>query len=313
MQFDYSTENIEAAQRSEYWTEVVCRHLIPSKGWMSNDTHMQGRYRGHSLGALTIASSSAPHRVWNRTEEHVRTLPDDDIIAIQIASGSAAMQQANREVLLQAGDIALYDAGRPFRHEFFGGDAYALRIPRKLLLSRLPNAESLTNIKIGDRTGMPLIIGGMLREASERLSSANPATQGRFASAILDTISSALQIQFEESDSRVSRGEDILYRKALAFIDANLDNSSLSATDIADALHVSRRTLSRAFARQDSTLMQCLWNRRLEMSHQLLQEGKVKQISQAAYQCGFGDLSHFCRSFKKMYGSSPGQVLPTGN
>lgn len=55
--------------------------------------------------------------------------------------------------------------------------------------------------------------------------------------------------------------------------------------------------------------MQEVWRRRLERSFELLARRRVSLVTQAAYQCGFSDLSHFSRVFKKMYNMAPSSVL----
>jgi AraC-like DNA-binding protein len=40
-----------------------------------------------------------------------------------------------------------------------------------------------------------------------------------------------------------------------------------------------------------------------------LSEGRVKRVSQAAFDSGFNDLSHFGRAFKKRYGLLPLSLL----
>ncbi|MCB1193621.1 MAG: helix-turn-helix transcriptional regulator [Leptospiraceae bacterium] len=47
---------------------------------------------------------------------------------------------------------------------------------------------------------------------------------------------------------------------------------------------------------------------RLKKSRELLDSGE-KNLSFIAYECGFSDQAHFCRSFKERYGVSPGNYL----
>jgi len=91
----------------------------------------------------------------------------------------------------------------------------------------------------------------------------------------------------------------MVFNKAIATIDANMDAQDLGITSLAAALHVSERTMSRVFAREGTMPTQALWSRRLDKSFRLLRDGSASQVTQAAFQCSFNDLSHFSRMFKK--------------
>ena len=110
-------------------------------------------------------------------------------------------------------------------------------------------------------------------------------------------------------DSSIQAKRDTIYQKSIDYIEENLDNGDLDITNVSSAACSSPRTLARAFAERGTSVMRHVWTRRLEFSFKLLSEGRVKHVSKAAYLCGFNDLSHFTRTFKKMFGSTPSCVL----
>jgi len=110
-------------------------------------------------------------------------------------------------------------------------------------------------------------------------------------------------------DSSIQPKHDALYQKSIDYIEENLDNGDLDITNVSSAACASPRTLARAFAQRGTSVMRHVWTRRLETSFNLLSEGRVDHVSKAAYLCGFNDLSHFSRTFKNMFGSTPSCVL----
>ena len=110
-------------------------------------------------------------------------------------------------------------------------------------------------------------------------------------------------------DSSIQAKYDAIYQKSIDYIEENLDNGDLDITNVSGAAFSSPRTLARAFAQRGTSVMRHVWTRRLETSFKLLSEGRVNHVSKAAYLCGFNDLSHFSRTFKKMFGSTPSCVL----
>jgi AraC-like DNA-binding protein len=311
MRFDYSVAEIEGSQRHAYWHDVVSKHFIPSESWLEADSSIPAaRFRGNQIGPLMAAATDAPRRTYNRTERCVRQLPDHDLLAIYISTGMAHMSQVDRSTVLRAGDIALFDAAKPFKHEFLAGSTYSMRIPRTLLQARVPGYESILNVKIAERQPMSAALGHMMRQAAVLMSNAPDSTKSKLASAFLDGLAASIELQTISGNVSDKQSYAAIFDRAVTFIEQNLGDAELTADEIAGAVYVSRRTLSRAFAQNDTTVMHYLWRRRLETSYVLLKEAQVRQINQAAFQCGFNDLSHFCRSFKKQYGVSPGAVIP---
>jgi len=93
------------------------------------------------------------------------------------------------------------------------------------------------------------------------------------------------------------------------FMVENMGNEDLSASYISETQGVSPRSLGRLFAAEGTTPMGWLRDRRLAEAHAMLSEGRARSVTDAAYDCGFRDLSYFGRAFKKTYGKTPRQVF----
>lgn len=98
--------------------------------------------------------------------------------------------------------------------------------------------------------------------------------------------------------------------RALAYARAHLDDD-LSPTRLADALHVSVRSLQRRLRQGlDTTPQDLVLAARLEAAHALLRQGGLR-VGEVAARVGFDDLSHFSRRFRAAYGMPPSQVVPS--
>lgn len=308
MELKYLTSSVTDSQRFEYWSDVVCKHFIPAASRVPSRLNFDASFTVRSLGHLTLAEMSSPRHHWERDAKHLRSGPNEDFMLSLMVQGTGHLSQGGRHVLQRNGDIVLYDAAKPFSFDLAPESTLLVRIPRKQLLFRVPEAENLTAMHLAEGTPIAKLLGNMIREASTMQLDGHDALQARVASSLLDMVSAVLQFQMDNTGV-VRTSHDALFQRASDFIASHLDDCELDVEQIAAAQHVSARTLTRIFAEHGTTPMQHLWKRRMEASHFALREGRVKQVTHAAFQYGFSDLSHFCRVFKKTYGVTPQTLL----
>jgi AraC family transcriptional regulator, positive regulator of tynA and feaB len=95
--------------------------------------------------------------------------------------------------------------------------------------------------------------------------------------------------------------------------DRLLAEPELSPGLLARELHVSVRTLQRAFAETGEPAASYIRRRRLERAREeLTRPGPPVTASELAARFGFADSSHFIRVFKKKYGHSPARLARLG-
>ena len=93
------------------------------------------------------------------------------------------------------------------------------------------------------------------------------------------------------------------------FIERHLLDDALTPAAIATAHGVSIRTVNRVFSATGQTVGEAVRVRRLARREDLTRSDRP--ISMIAHRWGFSDTSHFSRTFKAHYGSSP-NGLPAG-
>lgn len=109
--------------------------------------------------------------------------------------------------------------------------------------------------------------------------------------------------QFEQEDKFVS--------ELKSFIRENLNNPTLNSDTIAKRFGISRTGLyNKIKALTSQSIGEHIRNIRMKTAYQLIQKGELN-LSEIAYETGFSSLSHFSRTFKKVYGQSPSAMVKT--
>lgn len=302
----YSTLAVSEPRRFDYWKEVVCRHCLAADSKPSSQSDFDGTLQFKEMASLGISSLSSPLHHWVRTPQHLRSDPAEDLWLGYTAKGYGELEQGERKVTLSAGSLFLYDATQPFRFSLGGTENHLMRIPRHLLLPRLPHIADCTALVLDERRPGAIPLRGMFHEAatSPTLLQSDSASR-RYASTLLDLLVISLELQ----DLKAVHQEADLYVRAMAYIQRHLGEPDLSIDMIAQAHHVSTRTVTRAFARHQKTPAAQIWRERLHASRHAIEQGQVRSVSEAALEFGFSDFSHFSHAFRKAFGVTPLSLL----
>ncbi len=302
----YSTLAVSAPRRFDYWKEVVCRHCLAADSQPMSQSGFDGALAVNPMGDLDICSLSSPLHYWERSAGHLRSGPAEDIWLGFSRNGYGQLEQGGRKTTLSPGNLFLYDANQAFRFSFGGTENHLVRIPRALLTERLPRIADYTAMVLDDRRPGVMPLREMLRQASNTpasLQDANIST--RYSSAMLDLLVISLELQ----DLKTTHEELDLYGRIMQYIQRHLTEPDLSIEVIAQAHHVSTRTVTRAFARYQKTPVAEIWKERLNASREAIERGQVRSVSQAALDFGFSDFSHFSHAFRKAFGVAPNTLL----
>jgi AraC-like DNA-binding protein len=93
----------------------------------------------------------------------------------------------------------------------------------------------------------------------------------------------------------------------------HLSNGDLTPDSLAPHFGMSARSIQRLFERDGTTFTEFLRERRLQRVHRMLASRRFDALSitDIAFACGFGELSHFNRYFRARFGLSPRDLRKT--
>jgi AraC-like DNA-binding protein len=173
-----------------------------------------------------------------------------------------------------------------------------------MLLDRDPAIESRAAIAISGATAMGATISGLLETLAPRAGEYGERDAAVVAASVADLLVAALDAGAAGDGTTRERGH---LRRAMAYVQANLDRPSLQAADIAAAVGFSTRHLHRLFALEGTTPARYLLEQRLALCARELGHPQAahRTVTQIAFAAGFTDAAHFSRAFRRRYGASP--------
>ena len=307
-----TTDYVKTDERVDYWVDVICETYVELEFNPLNDTNQRmpfyGEIRVSDLADLQLSKITTSAQLVKRTPRCI-SKSDTDYFLISIqAKGNGLVVQDGRKAFLKPGQFVLYDSIKPYELQFNGPFVQnVLRIPRKLLIQRLPTAEWLTARTIDGNFGIGRIALGMLHEITAQNVQLPLSHSERLRDSVLDLMTLACVENKESMPSDLSSVQMVQLRLVQQFIDAHLAEADLTIDKIAAERRMSVRYLNMLFSTINTTAAKWIWKRRLEFARADLSDPRHagQSISEIAYRWGFNDVAHFSRAFRKAFEMTP--------
>lgn len=306
----FSTNGIPATNRVQLWEHHNSRALIPLDIRTMDDAPLQASEVNLHFPSLKFAQVKGSAQVVERNERFIRQNPMDAIAVFFALEGEAFFYYGDGNESLKPGQAVIYDADRPFLRGFCKGlRELVLTIPRNDYLE-LSGGKPLLKPQVFDfnqgeaanrhmSTLAKLVSATLAGQARPGL----PADLERAEGSALELLS--LLVAGERSGT----GAGYL-ATARSYIEDRLGDPQLSAAEVAAAVGISERHLTRIFAEAGEPPSLYVLGRRLELARHVLLDPtqRTTPVGQIAAQAGFASQSYFTRAFKARFGVTPLQL-----
>jgi AraC-like DNA-binding protein len=249
----------------------------------------------------------------HRTKELIADGNDGFYVAIMTA-GIGIIGRGHQQITIEHGDatLLLLSAAEPF-------SIVRPTMSRSLLVSVPSSALALLVADVDDAVMRPIprstealkLLAAYVGFLEHELALATPDLRRHAASHVYDLVALAVGATSEVTEAAQDRGVRAARLRAIKndVID-NLRRADLSIDTVAARHGVTPRYVRKLFESEDTTFSEFVIGRRLAHAHRLLTDPRFSDqaISAIAFECGFGDLSYFNRTFRRVFGAAPTDV-----
>ncbi|HVY98410.1 MAG TPA: AraC family transcriptional regulator [Dongiaceae bacterium] len=307
--FQFSTESFPEQDRIAAWREVFGRTLLNID--ISPRSREGFRARATMFRAPTLRVMRASTSPVDQSNPR-GMITNDDLTFGWVLSKRWSASQLGRNadltlgdgVLLSNGDVGGLSLPEPCRYVAFS-------LPRSALAPRVPDIGGLFVRGVPAATPALRMLLRYLDLAHEDHVAEDSALQGAFADHVCDLLALALGATRDAAEAARKRGLPAARLRAIQEdIRKSCGRADLSIHAVAAAHGVSARYVQRIFDETGSTFTQYLTEQRLAAAYKVLRRPASggTPVSTIAYDCGFSDVSHFNRLFRRRFGCTPTEV-----
>lgn len=267
------------------------------------------------MGDVGLLEASISPMAPRRTRAQASAGKEDFVLAL-ILEGQVSFEPEHGVPLeLASGEAYLGINTRASRHRLYRRPKFFdIIVPRSVLLPLVNDVDQVMRDKLPAGPELQLLFAyvRMLIRHEEALET---QTALLCADHIRDLAALAIGARRDAAEQAEGRGLPHARLAALkADIKANLTQHWLSLEALARRHHISPQYLRSLFYKDGSSFSAYVRNRRLDLARKLLFDPTLKdtRISDIAFMAGFGDLSHFNKTFRSRFGMAPSDVRASG-
>ena len=304
-----SSRSFDGPEREEAFHELYGREILKLDIEPLQDEPVEVELLLRALPGLAIATATTSRILCSHT---TMMIDNDDPVIVVNQSGSATYKQNGHETTIGPGDAILTTnglAGVASSHT--ARRMINWRVSRALIAPLVANFDDAIGKPIGQgNPALPFFLS-YLDVLNDRQSLADPGLRRAAVTHMLDL--GALMLGARADAAEVANKRGVLaarMRSIKAYILSDLGNPALTTATVAAHHGISASYVRKLFKAEETSFTEFVLTQRLAAAYQMLTDLRFidRSISRIAHDAGFNDISHFNRSFRRLYGASPTDV-----
>ena len=291
----FSTVGLPAARRVELWethnaTALIGLDVQAREPLFATELNVR-------LPHVDLARVGGSAHVVLRTKKVIERSPTDAIAVYMTLRGDAWFECTDRTYALRPGNILISETDQPFTRGFKRGlEELVVRVDR----TALPEMPQLTRpIITSSHDSGP---NGLYGRTLARITSLATRTH-RPVLADERTVRELIAVLAAAGGAAPATAHRAAAR---SYIEEHLIDPSLGAEQVAAAVGISERQLSRVFAADGTSIPRHILSRRLHLAYSMLfgcADGQeADTVADIAARCGFTSAAYFSHAFRRHFG-----------
>lgn len=307
--FRFSTGAFPEHERMAAWRDIFGRTVVKLdiEPLDPNGFHAEATIcQLPGLGVLR-ATSAAVHL------RHTRDLIlDDDLSFMAGPTCSYEASQHGRNPLLGPGDGVLMNNAEVGSMRLASASRFTtFRVPAAAIASRVSDVGAAIARPIPAGNAALQLLVGYLASALDVEALMTPELQQLAVTHVHDLLALALGATRDAAAIATGRGmRAARLQAAKTFVMQHLGGHDLTVATVATHLGVTPRYIHMLFATERESFAEFVLGQRLVRAQRMLTDLRFagRGIGAIAFDAGFSDLSHFNRTFRRRFGSTPSEV-----
>ena len=304
----FSTSEVHARDRFDYWHSVASKTIVPHDLRPDFTLDFAGEIEEGRIADLKLVAHENSAMSVSRRKHHISREESSDLFMCRLSRGTVTLEQSH-EAFLQSGDMVLLDPRLPFSARFSSGSRFLIAmVPRKELEARVGNTREMVSRTLSALRGANTLTSSFLEMLPSQADRLDQAAEHLIRNQFLELAALSLS-QDAGGRPQPSSARALALFRIHAAIERGLTDPSLNGEQIASAAGISVRYANKLLAERDSSLGRLIQKLRLERCRKALEDRLQahRTISEIAYAWGFSDMTHFGRSFRRAYGMLPSE------
>ncbi|MBY3791372.1 helix-turn-helix domain-containing protein [Rhodococcus fascians] len=299
---EFSTLDLPLEERIERWEGHNADLLIGLRCRMLEVEQLEATGTNLRLDSVDLARVIGTSHVVERDAELIRQQPSDSVMMYFSLVGDAFFYSADGIRSVGPGQGLVFDADRAFMRGFSHGlEELVLKLPRSVFAdvtgAAVPSEPTVLDFSPNGNVHAAALARQVGRATSRR--DPTPPDE-RAILELVSVLTTGARADLNSAHRAAAR----------SFIEQRLSDASLSAAQVARAVGISARHLSRVFADDATSVPKYILERRLEWAHAQLTGpfDASMTVADIALSCGFTSATYFSRSFVARFGRRASDV-----
>lgn len=311
MDLVFSTDTLDRAKRYAAWRDAICDVYVHVNVKADDPDNYDGFIRETQFGNVALTDCLLSRQHISRRKTHLSKLDKDCYYVQFIQTGSINVLQSDAAFHTSAGLGALFCASEPYDLQCMGKvRSYYLEIPRAAFGSRFANGQAPLAATMSTGGGLGRIAVEFCSMLASQGTGLETGIRARLGEELMDVLALAFESAHRDEPMTEQVVQKARLRSVKAWIEDHLCDPSLSPELIARSNGISLRYLHALFRLEGHSVSNWVWNRRIELGHDMLlrSDHNARSLTEIAYRIGFSSSSHFSTMFRRRFGIRPSDV-----